>query len=78
MTSSPFTDDQTEIIVALKEDGKPEDDKRRFKCAIKLVNKVDLESIVSFSKGEKQSEQNREETYTAVQAVSILLFVLYH
>ena len=54
---------QTEIIVALKEDGKePEDDKRRFKIVLSLANKVDLETIVGFSKGEKQSAQVREET----------------
>ena len=54
---------QTEIIVALKEDGKePEDDKRRFKVVLNMVNKVDLETIVGFSKGEAQSAQVREET----------------
>ena len=54
---------QTEIIVALKEDGKePEDDKRRFKVVLNMVNKVDLDTIVGFSKGEAQSAQVREET----------------
>jgi hypothetical protein len=57
------TDSQTEIIVALKEDGKePEDEKRRFKIVLNMVNKVDLETIVGFSKGEAQSAQVREET----------------
>lgn len=56
-------DHQTSIIVALREDGKDaQDDKRRFKVVFSLANKVDMETIVGFSKGEAQSAQVREET----------------
>jgi len=51
---------QLEVIVALKEDDKEPDDRRRFKVQFALANVIDLNSLAEFCRGEKQSEKTKE------------------
>lgn len=52
---------QREVIVALKEDGRDtDDDKRRFKVVFQHANEIDLDTIIAFCKGNKQTEQAKE------------------
>ncbi|KIY33612.1 argonaute [Cryptococcus gattii E566] len=57
-------DGKLEIIVGLKEDGiAPTDDRRRFKAVIQAADnsQIDLDTIISYSKGDKQTEQTRDD-----------------
>lgn len=54
------TDKQLEMIVALKEDDKEVDDRRRFKVQFALANVIDLNSLVEFCQGQKQNEKTKE------------------
>jgi eukaryotic translation initiation factor 2C len=52
---------QREVIVALKEDGRDtDDDKRRFKVVFPHATEIDLDTIIAFCKGNKQTEQAKE------------------
>ena len=51
---------ELEVIVALKEDDKEPDDRRRFKVHFALANVIDLNSLAEFCRGEKQSEKTKE------------------
>lgn len=65
-----------EIIVGLKEDGiASTDDRRRFKAVIQAADnsQIDLDTIISYSKGDKQTEQTRDVMLRAVQSVNVLL-----
>lgn len=65
-----------EIIVGLREDGiAPTDDRRRFKAVIQAADnsQIDLDTIISYSKGDKQTEQTRDVMLRAVQSVNVLL-----
>ncbi|WRT64767.1 uncharacterized protein IL334_001701 [Kwoniella shivajii] len=69
----PMQGDKCEILIALREDGKdPKDDTRRFKAVIQLANRVDLDSIVDYCHGSKQSEQVRAMMLVAIQAMNVL------
>lgn len=48
------------MIVALKEDDKEVDDRRRFKVQFALANVIDLNSLVEFCQGQKQNEKTKE------------------
>ncbi|KAK4686649.1 eukaryotic translation initiation factor 2C, partial [Tremellales sp. Uapishka_1] len=69
----PLVNGKAEITVAIPEDGKEATDARRFKIVIRDVNVIDLDSIVDYCKGNKQSEQSIEPMFTAIQAVNVLL-----
>ena len=61
------------MVVALAEDGKDaEDDKRRFNVVMQLANKVDLDTIVDFCKGNKQTEAAKEMMVSWAQTCALL------
>ncbi|KAK8847412.1 hypothetical protein IAR55_005270 [Kwoniella newhampshirensis] len=71
----PLNDGKCELIVALREDGEDaKDDTRRFRAVFQPAEnqKVDLDTIISYCKGDPQSEQAREAMLRSVQAINIL------
>ncbi|WVW78435.1 hypothetical protein I302_100389 [Kwoniella bestiolae CBS 10118] len=69
----PMQSDRYEVTVALKEDGQdPKSDSRRFKAVIQLAQRVDLQTIVDYCHGSRQSEQAREKMLVAIQAMNVL------
>ncbi|OCF58805.1 argonaute [Kwoniella mangroviensis CBS 10435] len=69
----PMQGDRCEVMIALKEDGKdPKSDTRRFKAVIQFAQKVDLQTIVDYGYGNKQTEQARATMLVAIQAMNVL------
>ncbi|WVR04637.1 hypothetical protein IAU60_001648 [Kwoniella sp. DSM 27419] len=69
----PMAGDKLEIVVALQEGTHATDDEsRRFKAIIRLAQKIDLDTIVNYCSGNRQTEQARTMMMTAIQAMNIL------
>ncbi|ORY31025.1 putative Argonaute-like protein [Naematelia encephala] len=66
-------DEKHEVIVALPEGGGQElDEKRRFKVVFTYAQTIDLNTIVDYCKGVKQTEMTKEVMLTAVMACNVL------
>ncbi|WWC86888.1 uncharacterized protein L201_001767 [Kwoniella dendrophila CBS 6074] len=69
----PMQGNTCEIVFTLKEEGSdPNDEKRRYKAVIQFAQKVDLQTIVDYCNGNRQTEQVRNEMLVAIQAMNIL------
>ncbi|KAL1411709.1 Protein argonaute [Vanrija albida] len=61
------------VRVELPEPGREMSDKRRFNVVFQLANTIDLQSIIRFCSGDKQSTQEGNIVTTAMQAISVML-----
>ncbi|OCF32605.1 argonaute [Kwoniella heveanensis BCC8398] len=70
----PMSGDKLEIVIALKEDDNDngDEEKRRWKIVIKFAQKVDLDTIIDYCEGNRQSEQARAMMLVAIQAMNVL------
>ncbi|WVF69797.1 hypothetical protein IAT40_004576 [Kwoniella sp. CBS 6097] len=70
----PMSGDKLEIVITLKEDANDntDDEKRRWKIVIQYAQKVDLDTIIDYCEGSRQTEQSRAMMLVAIQAMNVL------